>query len=247
MRGLIVATQFLTRLPVPSLRNFQAVDLARSANWFPIVGVLVGACVGCAGLGGALVESWVGALLATIAWVWITGALHVDGLADLADALGASHRDRSRFLDVLHDPHLGVFGASALFLALASKLVLLHLLLSGIEHAFASVILICAWARLGPIAWSRWLPPLSEGAGERFSWQVGTGAIVAWSVALLGVSLWFAPLLIIAPFLIASWGLYLHVRLGGMTGDCLGAGVEVVEIALLLVTAIGHVPIEVSM
>ena len=247
MRGLIAATQFLTRLPVPSLRDFDAADLGRSASWFPCVGLLVGTCVGAVGVGGALVEAWLGALLATVAWVWITGALHLDGLADLADALGASHRDRSRFLEVLRDPHLGVFGATTLFLAIASKLVLLHLLLSGIERALPSLILICAWARLGPLAWSRWLRPLSEGSGERFAWQVSASAIVVWSLTLLGISVWFAPLLAVAPILIAGWGVYLHVRLGGMTGDCLGAGVEVVEIGLLLVTAVGHLPIEVSM
>lgn len=246
MRGLIVATQFLTRLPVPSLRHFEPADLSRSAVWFPVVGILVGAGVAAFGSAGALVESWLAALLATIAWIWITGALHLDGLADLADALGASHRDRSRFFEVLRDPHLGVFGATTLFLAIASKLVLLHLLFSGIEHALASLILMCAWARLGPLAWSRWLRPLSEGSGERFAWNVHTGWIIVWSIVLLALSAWYAPLLAFAPVLIAGWGVYLHVRLGGMTGDCLGAGVEVVEIGLLLITAIGHLPIEIS-
>jgi adenosylcobinamide-GDP ribazoletransferase len=246
MRGLIAATQFLTRLPVPRLRNFESSDLSRSAIWFPVVGLLVGAAVATCGIGGALVESWFGALLATVAWVWITGALHLDGLADLADALGASHRDRARFFEVLHDPHLGVFGATTLFLAIASKLVLLHLLLSGIEHVLASLTLICAWARLGPLVWSRWLRPLAEGSGERFAWSIDRKWIFAWLIALLILSVLYAPLLALAPIVIAGWGLYLHVRLGGMTGDCLGAGVEVVEIGLLLITAIGHLPIEVS-
>ncbi|MEV9216090.1 adenosylcobinamide-GDP ribazoletransferase, partial [Klebsiella pneumoniae] len=86
--------------------------------------------------------------------------------------------------------------------------------------------LIPAWARLGPLAWSRWLKPLKPGHGERFAWQLHAGWIVFWIVVLLAASVAVAPALCVAPLVIAGWGLWLHRRLGGTTGDCLGAGVE---------------------
>lgn len=247
MRGFVAATQFLTRLPMPSLRDFDAADLSRSASWFPIVGGVVGVGVTALSVAGGLIDPWLGGLLGTIAWIWITGALHLDGLADLADALGASHRDSTRFVEVLRDPHLGVFGATTLFLAIASKLVLMHLLLADLEHAAAVLILICAWSRLGPLAWSRWLKPLSSGSGERFAWQVDSSSIIVWTLALIALSLWLAPSLLVAPLLIAAWAFYLHYRIGGMTGDCLGAGVEIVEIASLLTAVVAQSTIGISM
>ncbi len=105
-------------------------------------------------------------------------------------------------------------------------------------EALWSVPLILAWARLGTLAWGRWLQPLKPGRGERFGWQLSVGWIVFWTVSLLAASVVVAPVLCAAPLVIAAWGIWLKVRLGGMTGDCLGAGVEVTESALLLLVAL---------
>ena len=106
---------------------------------------------------------------------------------------------------------------------------------SGIRLA---VPLILAWARLGTLAWARWLKPLKLGRGEHFSWQLSVGWVVFWTALLLAASVAIAPVLCAAPLVIAAWGAWLRVRLGGMTGDCLGAGVEVTEAALLLLVAL---------
>jgi adenosylcobinamide-GDP ribazoletransferase len=107
--------------------------------------------------------------------------------------------------------------------------------LSGVTLiAFA---LIPAWARLGPLAWSRWLKPLKPGQGERFAWHLHLGWIAFWVVALLAASAVVAPILCVAPLVIAAWGGWLQWRLGGTTGDCLGAGVEVTEVVLLYALA----------
>jgi adenosylcobinamide-GDP ribazoletransferase len=230
MRGLILAIQFLTRLPTPALADFKADDLARSAIWFPLVGLLLGLLVAGAVWLGCRVDPWLGALLGLLAWVGLTGALHLDGLADLADALGAAHRDRDRLLAVLADPHLGVFGATALFLQLAAKLVLLMLI--GKSGLFWPLLLVPAWGRLGTLLWAR-LPPLKPGLGERFAWNISIRAVAAWGVALAAASI-PSPALLAAPLLILGWRAYLLARLGGMTGDALGAGVEWLETGLLL-------------
>jgi adenosylcobinamide-GDP ribazoletransferase len=230
MRGLILAIQFLTRLPTPALADFKPDELARAAIWFPLVGGLLGTLMAAAVWLGNQVDPWLGALLGLMLWVGATGALHLDGLADLADALGAAHRDRERLLTVLADPHLGVFGATALGMQLLIKLVLLMLLArSGLIWP---LLLIPAWARLGTLVWAR-LPSLKPGMGERFAWHIGNGDIGLWLLLLALASFW-SPALLAAPLLILAWRAYLLRRLGGMTGDALGAGVEWLESALLL-------------
>ncbi|MDO9225098.1 MAG: adenosylcobinamide-GDP ribazoletransferase [Pseudomonadota bacterium] len=235
MRGLILALQFLTRLPMPTLANFKAEELARAAIWFPLVGLLLGALLAAAVWLGTQVDPWLGALLGLLAWVGLTGALHLDGLADLADALGAAHGDKDRLLTVLADPHLGVFGVTALVAQLLIKLVLLMLLAKA--GLFWPLLLIPAWARLGPLLWAR-LPSIKPGLGERFAWNIGFGGMGAWAVPLALASLW-VPALLIAPLLLLGWRAYLRARLGGMTGDALGAGVEWVESGLLLTLVVG--------
>jgi len=262
VRGLILALQFLTRLPTPRVPDFRPEDLAASAAWFPVVGAVVGVVVAAALVAGAFVDPWLGALAGLMVWVWITGALHLDGLADLADALGAAHRDPQRVLEVLRDPHIGTFGVVAIVLVLAAKLVLLAVvakqlapladairiapvagvaILLGAELAVpvAALALVGAWARFGAVVWSQTLPPLAPGSAERFAWRTRRASLVAWAAALIVAAVWLFPPLAAAPLAIALWWVFLKRRLGGMTGDCLGAGVEVCETALLAVVAVG--------
>jgi adenosylcobinamide-GDP ribazoletransferase len=242
LRGLRLAMQFLTRLPVPGVADFSSHDLARSAAWFPFVGLVVGVIVALVALAVGHRSATLAGLVGVLAWVWLTGALHLDGLADLADALGASHRDSERFLAVLSDPHVGTFGVVSIVFVLLLKAASLALLP---VDALVAIPLILAWARLGTLAWGRWLPPLKSGQGERFAWQIPGGWIAFWMLALTAASLTLAPLLCTAPLVIAAWGVWLKARLGGMTGDCLGAGVEVTETALLVLVALtsGVMPI----
>ena len=235
MRGLRLALQFLTRIPVPGVADFSPLDLSRSSIWFPVVGLIVGVLVALVTFALGHRSHYLAAVVGVLAWVWLTGAMHLDGLADLSDALGASHRDPQRFLAVLADPHVGTFGMVSIVLVLLLKVSALALLTT---EALWGVPLILAWARLGTLAWSRWLPPLKPGHGERFSWQLSSGWVVLWTVLLLGASVAVAPVLCVAPLVIVSWGVWLKMRLGGVTGDCLGAGVEVTEAALLLLLAL---------
>jgi len=234
LRGLRLATQFLTRIPVPGVTELSADELSRSSVWFPIVGAVVGALPALVLLLFAGRTPLLAAALALLLWVWLTGALHLDGLGDLSDALAASHRDPKRFLTVLADPHLGTFGVVSVVLALILKLAAMTSFHP--QDAFA-LPLLCAWARLGPSGWSRWLSPLKPGQGERFAWAPNVSAIVIWTILLLVASAAVAPVLCAAPLVLFLWGLWLHARLGGMTGDCLGAGIEVSEVILLLVLA----------
>jgi adenosylcobinamide-GDP ribazoletransferase len=272
MRGLILALGFLTRLPVPALRDFQPAELARASVWFPVAGLVVGLAVAAATYTAGRLDPGLGALAGLLAWVWISGGLHLDGLADSVDAFGAAHRDPARFLAVLADPHVGSFGVVALVLQLLAKFILLQLALTH-GLAWTPLLLIPAWARWAAAGWSLWLPALKPGLGERLSanpraalslspspltgeggvrgqpaaqgerfvWQTPRAGWWAGGVLLLAASVLWHPAAALALLPALVWGLWLKRRLGGQSGDLLGAGVEIVEsagLALVLVATL---------
>ena len=234
MRSLILAIQFLTRLPTPQLRDFTPRELASSALWFPAVGALVGALVTLMVWLGSDINHWLGALLGLLMWMWATGGLHLDGLADLADGLGAAHRDPQRLLTVMRDPHLGAFGVMALIAQLLSKIVLLEIVLHLELLNVAMLPLVCAWARFGALLWSATLPALSGSSTDNFTWAINKPSLLINALLLLALSYYFAPALLLALLPLALWYVFLKWRVGGMSGDCLGAGIEITESSLLL-------------
>jgi adenosylcobinamide-GDP ribazoletransferase len=238
VRSFSHALQFLTRLPAPRVEVFDPADLSRSAIWFPAVGAVVGVIVGMALWLGALASPAVGALLGLVAWVWVTGGLHLDGLADVADALAGAHRSPERFLQILRDPHIGAFGAMTISLQLIAKLVLLAVLAEGPGEAFVAVVLVAAWARLGAPFWSLTVPPLAEGSGQRFAWKIDPRVVAAEAAVLALLSIFLAPMLLAAVIVIPAIAAYWRYRVGGITGDCLGASIELTETILLLLIAV---------
>ena len=236
LRRFLHALQFLTRLPAPRFAEFSPEDLSRSAVWFPLVGILIGAALAAAVWVGGQASPWIGALIGLVVWVWITGGLHLDGLGDVADALAAAHRSPERFLEVLRDPHVGAFGAMAITLQLIAKLVALAELAG--TPAWPALVLVPAWARWGTLVWSLTVPPLASGSGERFSWQISRPTVAVQGLVLVLASAWLAPILLVALLVVWAITFYWRYRLGGITGDCLGASVEMTETALLLAVAL---------
>lgn len=231
MKHFIIALQFLTRLPTPRIGAVTSEDFAASMRWFPVAGLLIGLVVAGGAWLGARIDPWTGALIALCVWVAVTGALHLDGLSDLADGIGAAHANRERLLAVMADPHIGSFGVVAIVLQIAAKLVLLHGAI--VAEAWIAIALIPFAARIGPLVWARWLKPLHAGLGAQFAGAIRAVDLIGWSAVLAGAAV-FAPALLVAPLLIAHFGLWLHLRLGGVSGDCHGAGIELVETGLLL-------------
>lgn len=234
MKDFIIALQFLTRLPMPAI-VVDDVAFARSMRWFPVVGLVIGALVAGSAWAGALVDHRLGALAALAVWVGVTGALHLDGLSDLSDAMGAAHKDRERLLAVLADPHVGGFGVVAIVLQLLSKLVLLDMLVEA--HAFTPLVLVPFAARIGPLVWTLWLPPLHQGLAARFRSAIGPVDLAVWAAAL-AVASWFTPALLVTPLLVLCWGWQVRRTIGGISGDGHGAGIELIETGLLLALVI---------
>lgn len=235
MKGLIVATQFLTRLPTPRIAVSNA-EFAASMRWFPAVGLIVGAIVAGGAWAGTRLDGWTGALAALVLWAAVTGALHLDGLGDIADARGAAHKDRARLLAVLADPHAGSFAVVAIGLQLFAKLILLHGLIEA--AAWSAIMAIPFAARIGPLVWARWLPDLHAGLGSRFRGAVRQVDLAAWAL-MLALLACVVPALLVAPLVFFGWGWWLCRAIGGISGDGHGAGIEVTESLLLLAALVG--------
>lgn len=250
VRLLLIALQFLTRVPIPARLGFDPAWLHQSARHFPAVGALVGAW-GALVLWGA-VHHWsalVAVLLSLAATVWMTGAFHEDGLADTCDALGGSV-SREKALAILKDSRLGTYGTLGLVLVLALKVAVLHaLVLREFVLALALLPLAHAWSRAGTVFLLRWLPyggDPDHAKAKPMAQQVDGRAVVvvvAW-VALFGAAAApFVPMhallaaLVLQVLVLWAVGQWLMRRLGGYTGDGLGAAQQFGELAIYLAVA----------
>jgi len=231
LRALGAALAFLTRLPVLKTAGAQHVSLADAKPYFPAAGLAIGGLLAITHLAASIAGPWPAALAVLIVWVWVTGALHLDGLGDVADALGAAHRDPDRLHQILKDPHAGNFAVTAIALQIAAKLVLLAALPAAAQPW--ALLLIPAWARWGVLVWSTALEPLRPGLAASVSKTSSLIPTVTWTLALGVVSAAMTWPLLAAPFVVALVTLYWRQRLGGITGDCLGASIEITETALL--------------
>lgn len=233
MRAFIVALQFLTRFPTPRIADFRPDDVSRASVYFALVGALIGLVLVVTSLVAGAVSSAVAAVGVVIAWVWVTGGLHIDGLGDVADAFGAAHRDPERFMQVLRDPHMGTFGVLAVTLQVIAKVVLVEDIVRN-GSAMLGLFLVPAWARWSALVLAQWVEPLAEGSGARFKWAISIRSVAINLAALSALSIVVAPALLVAPIIAAALVLYWRFMTGGITGDCLGASIEVTETALLL-------------
>ena len=209
LRHFLLALQFFTRIPVTGRLadwvGFSPAMLRASAAYFPAVGVVVGGLVVLltAALMHYLPASYaplVAAALGTVWSVWLTGAFHEDGLADVADGLGGSY-DRERALIIMKDSRVGAFGAIAVVLALLSKVALLALL-GAVGTLWMCFALMAGHviSRTWPLLVIRWLPHVGDEAGSKskpLADQISTNSL---AVALL----WCAGALALSAFIAAA-------------------------------------------
>ena len=253
LRHFLLALQFFTRIPVTGRLaqwvGYSPAMLRASAAHFPAVGWVVGA-IGALTLAGALAlwQPLVAAVLCTVVTVLLTGAFHEDGLADVADGLGGTS-NRERALEIMRDSRIGAFGAIALVLALGLKFALLVALAGqGAMVACAALLAAHVLSRLVPLAVMRALPYVgAEGGKAKPMADAVSGSAVGigvlWSlpaVALLalagGAANGIAALLAAALVGVVMVRL-LRRRLGGFTGDALGATQQLSELAIYLALA----------
>ena len=247
-RALACAMQFLTRIPLATRTLFDNKDYVNSLAWYPVIGLVLGGLVWLSGV--ALTElssaSLAAALLLAV-WVLLTGALHLDGVADCADAWVGGFGDREKTFQILKDPRSGPIAVVMLVLVLLVKWAALEVLLGSDHWSIIWLIPLLARGAMPYIFW-RLDYASSSGLGsalvEGLSRQrilisllfVAVAVTVALSMAMqLEILLLFVPV----SLLIYLWWKHVsYQKLDGFNGDCAGALVEFLELGLLLSLAI---------
>ncbi|MEM8869788.1 MAG: adenosylcobinamide-GDP ribazoletransferase [Pseudomonadota bacterium] len=241
--GLLAhAVQFLTRMPVPSLVPHQEDLLGRAARYFPIVGAFVGLIATLpwvlAHLAG--LPPLVCAGLSLSLAIYVTGGLHEDGLADCADGLGGG-ATRARALEIMRDSRIGTYGALALVLSLILRVSALASL--PVWAGAAALIVVLAVGRMA-IVYTLLLFPYARPEGLASGAARAEGGVTALVATAIGAGLALALGHVAgAAALLAGAGVWawfswrLMRRLGGYTGDGLGATEQLVQIAALLAMA----------
>lgn len=239
---LRIAGSFLTRFPVAGNVPCDSLRLGRSMAFFPAVGLILGLLLAGAdrGLAVFLPRAVTDGLLVLLL-VLATGALHLDGLADTVDGL-AGGRDRESALRIMKDSRVGAMGAIALVMALLLKYLALHSIPE--EFKGAALVLAPSAGRWAPVVLAAFSPYVRPGGGTgAFSDHVGkreiliaTATVSAAALGLFGIrALLLLPLLALTA---AGLFLYFRKKLGGVTGDVLGASVEIVEVLTLMLLLI---------
>ena len=266
LRHYLLAIQFFSRIPVTGRLaawvGWSAEMQRASAAHLPGVGWLVGLWAAALVtlvlwlLPGSPWTPLLAALISTAGTLWLTGGFHEDGLADVADGLGG-FVPAERALEIMKDSRLGSYGVMALVMALLTKVVLLATVLDKMTpywgpvpavilvvamhvlSRFAPLVLMHNLAHVGLAASSKTL----NVAGQQLGWRgLITGAL--WTLPIVALLWWFGSGWLILKIAIAcsvtTWLLqrWLRKRLGGMTGDCLGACQQLNELAVLLAVAV---------
>lgn len=253
-RSLLAAISFLTRIPVPSSHN--AGDLATTAVWFPVVGLIVGAVAASVFAASSFVwPSLLAIVLSTIVTVRLTGAFHEDALADSLDGFGGGW-NREQVLTIMKDSRVGSYALVGMILVMLAKVSALQSIVDAssglrtivIRDVAAALIAAHVVARCSSVWMMAALPYVQRtdnsraSAGGPFAGAVtGRQAVVAtfmtMAVVVPATGLRSVGIFGAAALVTVIAGRYFISRIGGITGDALGAANQAVELATYLVLA----------
>lgn len=239
MNALLAAIRFLTVLPLPGTAGTRESDLGRSIPLFPLVGFAMGGCAAALAFwGGRIIPQPLMAVVVLVSLIVISGALHLDGLADTADGFMGSRRPR-KVLEIMRDSRVGAMGVTAIVCVLALK----GAALASLEpaHLWRAALLMPAAGRSALVVAMAVLPYARPrgGIGTAF-YRRRPRASAVWAVALLCLAGWAiagpaglagAEASVVTAMLLSC---YAHRRIGGATGDVLGAACELSEAAAAL-------------
>jgi len=242
--SFLVAVQFMTRLPVPRGIPYSPDALAKSVVFFPAIGLLVGA-------GGVALNFFLSphmsrdvvVVLILVYLVIVTGGLHEDALGDAADGLGGGW-EKDRVLAIMRDSRIGSFGTIAITLGLLARFVFLtHLAPNKFMGFFIAGQVLGRWTAL-PLAF--FLPSARDneaGQGKLIADKVtpvsfAAGTLLALTIVAIALRPAALGASLIAILVAAVSGFYYRRRIGGITGDCLGATTQLTEIAIYFMGAV---------
>ena len=242
MTSLLLAFQFLTVLPIPGRSLPQPHDFARSLRWFWLAGLLIGSLQYGAAI--AFTEfrvppHWTSVVIVCIGY-WLTGGLHLDGVADATDGFGAG-RDRDSILRIMSDSRLGAYGVAAIVLLIYCKIQATRSLL---EADAAHALLLAPMLSRGLIAVTCRLMPYAKenGKGKYFasgsSWIDVVAGVLCCAIL---IQIFFAEqiLQIIVPAVVVFvfFSIYVFYKIRGFTGDTLGCQNELIELVVCISAA----------
>lgn len=237
MKGFLVALQFLTVLPVTLKREIREEDFGKSLLYFPIIGVLIGLVLSVTAFTFGFLSHLIAGVVVIIVSAIITGGIHLDGFADTCDGFYGD-RPKEKILEIMRDSRIGVMGVTGIVSLLLLKFVLIVSIPP--EILWQSLIMMTAFAR-----WSQVLAcyrsgyAREEGKARHFIEYAGGKELLAGSfftaalfLSLMGLE---GAIVLIAPLLPTFLFIcYAKRKIGGMTGDTIGATSEIAEIAVLL-------------
>ena len=249
LRLFLVALQFYSRLPVTGrLAHWMDYDPARLApatRYFPLVGLVVASLTAIVYAGcGLLLPHPVALMLAMAAGLMLTGAFHEDGLADYCDAMGG-HHERARLLEIMHDSRIGTYGAAGLVMMLVGRFQTL----AAIDPSWIGVLLVssatmsrgCSVAIMITLPYARQDGvAIAKPIAQNLSLEDAAVAIALAIAPVALAALWTGEIAVFAAaaagaIAITAWmRRRIRLRLGGYTGDCLGAVQQLAELAFLI-------------
>ncbi|UTY56482.1 adenosylcobinamide-GDP ribazoletransferase [Massilia sp. erpn] len=239
LRLFFIALQFFTRLPIPRWVGFEPGWLQHSSRYFPLVGLVV-AAIGCAAyaLAALVLPAPLAALLSTAATIYITGAFHEDGFADVCDGFGGG-LTRERVLEIMKDSRVGAYGAIGIVLLLAVKITALAcmpaltalaalLVAHPVSRLMAAALI---WRMEYARAEGKAKPLAQEMSGGEFAIAALCAALPLLLAGTMGWLSWHTLACgLLASALAAFWlARKFQRRVGGYTGDCLGAVQQLTE------------------
>lgn len=260
IRAFAAAITFLTRFPAGALVAHDLDDLPASSVYFPVVGLVVGvAGAAVFAFSSMLWPAVLAAILSTAFTVWITGAFHEDALADSLDGFGGGW-DKAQVLAIMKDSRVGSYALVGVLLVLAAKIAALTAIFDrdmaqrsliasgilGVGRALIAAHVLGRWSSVVLIATHEYVrPPTSaerSGAGRPFvgaitGTRLGAATVIALVIATAAVGR--SALIVVAVSAGVIWigGRYFERRIGGITGDALGAANQLVELAVYLTLA----------
>lgn len=236
---LLIALQFLTKLPVNLPRIPTPQENAVSALYYPLVGFIIGVILWTVAVYlpiGIVAKS----VLLTLLWLWLTGGLHLDGLADTVDGFVGGYGDKERTLDIMKDPHIGAMGVMAIVGAILLKFAFIIEILAIKNLEILDILILSPILGRVMILWLLLSTPYirKNGLGSTLSAYLPKKLAVTvlilslFVVVVLPMKMAIIVLIgfFVLGFYLTSW---FKKRIGGITGDTIGASVEITEIAIL--------------
>lgn len=243
MRNLLTALQFLTSIPVGARGKLEDKELAESMAYFPLVGLLVGTVLALAYNVLALIFPHpVNCAFILILNIIITGGLHIDGFIDTFDGI-ASRCDKERALEIMREGRPGAIGIAAAILLFLAKYSLLVSLPKGTIEI--SLIMMSGLSRWSFVISSASYPYArkGEGLGKKFIQGIGPKEVIISTATILITAFLVFKLRILVLFpvifcAILGFNFYLYKKIGGITGDTLGASGEIIEVLTLALAVV---------